>query len=72
MNETTGADYVPPWAVGESLTGLAGVGAVVASRHPAYSPGHLLYGSPRFPWKEYFVDDMKQEADNYQIVSHNI
>ena len=58
MNENTGADYLSPWGLGETVVGLAGVGVVVASKHPDYEMGDLVHGSPAYPWKEYFIQNM--------------
>lgn len=58
MNEKTGADYLSPWAINETIFGLAGVGEVIASKHPDFKQGDLVSGSPAFPWKAYFTQDV--------------
>ena len=58
MNENTGANYLTPWGIDETIIGLAGVGVVVASKHPDYVVGDLIQSSPTYPWKAYFKQDM--------------
>jgi NADPH-dependent curcumin reductase CurA len=55
MNE--GKSYVPPFALGQALTGGA-VGEVVASRAPEFKPGDTV--TSQFGWREYVIASPKE------------
>jgi NADPH-dependent curcumin reductase CurA len=51
--------YLPPIQIGEVIRS-GGVGEVVESRSPAYTPGQLLFGMTG--WQEYVVTDAGERA----------
>ncbi|XP_064599855.1 prostaglandin reductase 2-like [Liolophura sinensis] len=55
MNESTGVEYMGPWALGEMILGLGGVGEVYQSNHEGYTPGDLVQGAFSWPWTNYFI-----------------
>jgi hypothetical protein len=63
MNE--GPSYVPPFALGEVLSGAA-VGEVVESRDNEFKPGDAV--TSNFGWRDYFVASPEQ----LQPISHEI
>lgn len=42
MNEDTGVHYVTPWEIGKEIGGFIGVGQVIKSSDPAFSPGDIV------------------------------
>jgi len=63
MNE--GPSYVPPFALGEVLSGAA-VGEIVESRDREFKPGDTV--ASNFGWRDYFVASPEQ----LQPISHEI
>ncbi len=57
--------YVPPVQVGEVMRG-SGVGEVVASRHPAYRVGDLVFGPTG--WQEYCLTDGAGSLHRFQTI----
>ena len=55
MNEDTGAHYLQPWQIGETIQGLHGVGSVVDSKNSKFHSGDLVHGSMMWPWSRYFI-----------------
>ena len=55
MNEDTGAHYLQPWQIGETIQGLHGVGSVVDSKNNKFHSGDLVHGNMMWPWSRYFV-----------------
>jgi NADPH-dependent curcumin reductase CurA len=49
-----GAGFEKPLEIGETMRGR-GVGRVIESRHPGYSPGDIVHG--KLGWQEYSVSD---------------
>lgn len=71
MNETTGVDYMGPWPVGETISGLGGVGEVYQSNHEGYAPGDLVQGAFSWPWMSYFVWEKASGMDLEKVMYKN-
>jgi len=80
MNEETGADYLLPWQINQTINGLDGVGVVVESNSSKYKVGDMISGGFNYPWKLYWLassntsnlsviqtDDPKLELTYYNI-----
>ncbi|XP_033105354.1 prostaglandin reductase 2-like isoform X2 [Anneissia japonica] len=63
MNEDTGADYLGPWKLGESITG-GGVGVVILSNSASLCVGDVVEGF-HWPWQHYaeIPADQLQKVD---------
>ena len=68
MNEDTGADYLAPFQIGQTIIGLCGVGKVMKSSHPDWTEGDLIQGVMEWPWKKYFMVDIHQKGNVYEKV----
>lgn len=62
MNENTGVHYVTPWEIGKEIGGFIGVGQVIKSSDPAFSPGDIVEAQAAWPWVALFK--RKQEEQN--------
>lgn len=62
MNEDTGVHYVTPWEIGKEIGGFIGVGQVIKSSDPAFSPGDIVEAQAAWPWVALFK--RKQEEQN--------
>lgn len=54
MNEQTGAEYLTPWQIGETVTGLGGVGVIEESVVSEFKKGDIVAASMCWPWMLYF------------------
>jgi NADPH-dependent curcumin reductase CurA len=61
--------YVPPVALGEVMR-ATGVGQVVSSRHPVFSPGDLVLGS--LGWQEHCTMAPGQGLNHLEVVPDDI
>ena len=62
MNEDTGVHYVTPWEIGKEVDGFMGVGQVIHSADPEFSPGDIVESQAGWPWVAFFK--RKQEEQN--------
>lgn len=62
MNEDTGVHYVTPWEIGKEIGGFMGVGQVIKSSDPGFTPGDIVEGQAAWPWVAFFK--RKQEDQN--------
>ena len=62
MNEDTGVTYLQPWAIGETIEGLSGVGVIETSAHPDYSEGDVVYSFLKWPWTLYFTQKLTDDT----------
>jgi NADPH-dependent curcumin reductase CurA len=69
MNEDTGAEYLKPWQIGETITGLFGIGAVIKSNHENFIEGDYIQGSGEWPWKKYFIVNMQENLNRFTKAS---
>ena len=69
MNEDTGAHYLSPWPVGDTVQGLVGLGLVIKSSNNDFQDGDLIQGTLQWPWKRYFVLNLKGKNEYYQKVN---
>ena len=60
MNSDSGVEYIKAWQLGETITGLGGVGEVVDSADPNFVPGDLVTPNFEWPWKTFFVFQSSQ------------
>ncbi|XP_043189504.1 prostaglandin reductase 2-like [Amphibalanus amphitrite] len=69
MNESTGAEYLLPWQLGQAIPGLGGVGKVLSSNDDGFSTGDIVMsGFFEWPWKLYFTI----EADKIMKVDERL
>ncbi|KAM7286006.1 prostaglandin reductase 2 [Ixodes scapularis] len=54
MNAHTGVHYLTPWALGECVEGLGGVGVIETSRFEGLSKGDVVCRALSWPWQIYF------------------
>ncbi|CAN7939486.1 unnamed protein product [Ixodes hexagonus] len=54
MNDHTGVHYLSPWAIGECIDGLGGVGVIEESRFEGLSKGDVVCRALSWPWQIYF------------------
>ncbi|XP_048735463.2 prostaglandin reductase 2-like [Ostrea edulis] len=62
MNEKTGADYLTPWKIGEEAGGFGGLGQVIKSADPEFSPGDILESQFGWPWVAYFKQRQNKQT----------
>jgi NADPH-dependent curcumin reductase CurA len=62
MNEDTGVHYMTPWKIGEEAGGFGGLGQVVKSADPEFSPGDILESQFGWPWVAYFKQRQNAQA----------
>ena len=68
MNDETGANYLSPWMLGETIIGLCGMGVVEASNSSTLAVGDRVVGSMEWPWKRRFNIDADKKKHVYQKV----
>ncbi|XP_062616673.1 prostaglandin reductase 2-like [Saccostrea cucullata] len=62
MNEDTGVHYMSPWEIGQELGGFGGIGQVIKSADPEFTPGDFVESQNGWPWVGYFK--RKQNEQN--------
>ena len=68
MNDETGAFYLQPWQLNDTVIGLGGIGKVMSTNHPDFNDGDIVQGLLFWPWKRYFSVDVEEKKDAIERV----
>lgn len=72
MNDETGAFYLKPWQLNETVIGLGGIGKVLKSSHPEYECGDYIQGALFWPWKRFFNVNVEEMKDSFEKVCSSL